>query len=71
MDMESNNTKSIGILKAAGRQGLREFREALKALPDAAPTMEELGAIGNVTPQQVSIESGINKQMSDREPEMG
>lgn len=69
MDKELNNTKSIGLLKAAGRQGLREFREALKAFPDAAPTMEEMGQIGNPTPQEVSKQKGVNKE-PELEPEM-
>lgn len=59
-----------GALAAAWRQGLKEVGQALKALPDSMPIVEEPGTLGNVTPQVVTQQMGYD-YLAERQAELG
>ena len=51
--MDSQPKIGAGALQAFLRQGAKEVAQALPALPDSIRIVEEPGAIGNPTPQEV------------------
>ena len=53
-----------GVFAAAVRVGPKELAQFLPAFPDSARTIEEPGALGNLTPQE------IMNQKQGREPEL-
>jgi len=55
-----------GALQAALRLGSKELTPYLAAFPDSIRPIEEPGALGNLTPQEIVNQ----KQGRDREPEL-
>jgi hypothetical protein len=66
MDQSQNEKAGQGVLQAALRLGTKELAQILPAFPDSVKPIEEPGALGNLTPQEVVQQ----KHGREREPEL-
>jgi len=66
MDQPQNEKVGQGVLQAMLRLGSKELAQILPAFPDSVKPIEEPGALGNLTPQEVVNQ----KHGRDREPEL-
>ena len=66
MDQPQSEKIGQGVLQAALRLGPKELAQILPAFPDSVKPIEEPGALGNLTPQEVVHQ----KHGRDREPEL-
>jgi hypothetical protein len=58
-----------GSLRAAFRQGGKEFTQTLQALPSGpVQQVDEPGTFWSATPQEVSLQTGAYDRMQDRRP---